>query len=239
MAVDVCGHIVHALGVQEHLGIGQVLTHLLDAAVDITADNVNLLHCLAVDAGTVAHHTVGGRVLRAHVDDILVVLEDLALDFLDFAVLVLDPAAGVVLTGLVVETQGVACGIVVLAQGVPYPIVAQEHAAHVGMTDEHDTVEVIDFALLEVGHGPDVTHGVQAWVLTVGGGHLDVEQLVGVGVGQIVNAAQGFSPVHADDGAEHVVMQLGLEGACQVMPLSVGDGHQGKFAGSVDLCLGA
>ena len=238
VTVDVGGHVVHALGVEEHLGIGQALTHLLDAAVDVSADDVDLLHRLAVEAGTVAHHAVGGRVLRADVDNILVVLKDLALHLLDLTVLVLDPAAGVVLVGLVLETQGVAGGVVVLAQGVTHPVVAQEHAAHVGVTDEDDAIEVIHLALLEVGHGPQVHNAVQHGILTVGGGDLDVQQLVGGDVGQVVNAATGVGPFHAHNGVEHAIVQLVLESAGQVMPLCVGHGHQRELAGSIDLSLG-
>ena len=170
--------------------------------MDVTAHDVDFLHDLTVQAGAVTHHTVGGRVLRAHVDDILVVLKHLAVDFLDLAVLVLDPAAGVVLVGLVLETQGVAGGVIVLAQGVTHPVGAQEHAAHVGMADEHDAKEVIHLALLEVGHGPQVAHAVQAGILAVGGSHFHVQQLVGAGVGQVIYTAQGLGPVHAHHGAQ-------------------------------------
>ncbi len=107
------------------------------------------------------------------------------------------------------------------------------------MTDKHDAKEVIHLALLEIGHGPQVHNGVQAGIFAVGGGHLDVEQLVGARVGQVINAAVSAFPVHAHDGAQHVIVQLGLQGTCQVMPLGVGYGDQRELAGGVYLGLGA
>ena len=107
------------------------------------------------------------------------------------------------------------------------------------MTDEHDAEEVIHLALLEIGNGPQVHYRVQTRILAVGGGHLDVKQLVGRGVGQVINAAECIGPFHAHDGAQHVIVQLGLQCACQVMPLGIGHRHQRELAGGVHLGLGA
>ena len=47
VAVDVSRHIVQALSVEQSLWIHQAFAHLLDAAVNVTAHNVDLLNQLA------------------------------------------------------------------------------------------------------------------------------------------------------------------------------------------------
>ena len=69
-----------------------------------------------------------------------------------------------------VKTHGIHLGtcIVVLAQGVTYPVVAQEQSAHIGVIDEDYAEVIINFTLIEIGHGPKVGYAVKHGLLTVG-----------------------------------------------------------------------
>ena len=178
--------------------------------------------------------------LRANVDDILIVAKDLAVDAGDVAVLVFHQAVGVVLVLLVVKTQRVLLGVVVivLAQWVSHPVVAQEEAAHVGVVDKHDAEEVVHLALLIVGHAPQVAHAVQAWRLAVVGSHLHVNDFLCLGIGQVVHHSQFLFPVNTNECCEVVEVKLVLERLCKSVPLGVGHGNQQELAAGVTLSLG-
>ena len=61
--------IVEAIGVADVLVVGEVLADLLLAAMQIAQVRDGFEHHLAVGAQDDAQHAVGGRVLRAHVDE--------------------------------------------------------------------------------------------------------------------------------------------------------------------------
>ena len=69
------GHVVHAVGVGDDAGVVDVLGVLLEAAVQVADVRPRRAHDLAVGAQLEAQHAVGGRVLRAHVEDHLVGVE--------------------------------------------------------------------------------------------------------------------------------------------------------------------
>ena len=224
VAVLVGGHIVHSVGEVEHLGVGETFAELLYAAVDVAAHDVNLLDGLAVDGGAEAHDAVGGGVLGADVDYIVFFLEDFVVLSGDVAVLVFDEGVCVVLVLFVVEAYGVELrvGVVVLAERGSYPVVAEEEAAHVGVADELDSVEVVYFAFLEIRDFPDVAYGVEAWLLAVGSLDAYADHLpVAVGGGEIVEAAECLGPVHADYGGEQVEAVLVVQGEGEGVPFGV------------------
>ncbi len=241
VAIDVGGHIVQTLGVEQRLRIGEALAQFLDAAVYVTTHHVHLFHHLAVERHAIAHHTVRRGVLRAKVYHIFVVGKHLALNLLHLAVLVLDIAAGVVLVLLVVEAQRVEVGVVVvvLAQRVSHPVVAQEKAAHVGVSHKHDAKEVIYLALLEQCHSPEVAHRGQMGVLALGGGNLHVQHLLRGGVGEVVHHAQLLFPVHAHQRGEVVEVEIIAQRGGQRVPLLGSNGHKQNFASCIKLSLGA
>ncbi len=136
-------------------------------------------------------------------------------------------------TALVVETHGVGLGrcVVILAQGVSYPVVAQEQAPHVGMVDEDDAEIVVDLALVEVGHMPQVAYGVEHGLLTVVGGHA-YRYVVAVACrGEVVHYAESLGPVHTYKRHEVVKVEFRIlfEGLGQCMPLGIGNIHQQPF----------
>ena len=75
---DVVGgrrHVVHPVGQQDDLRVVAVLAQLLDAPVQVADPHVGVDHLLAVELQHDPQHAVGGRVLRPHVDDQLVGVE--------------------------------------------------------------------------------------------------------------------------------------------------------------------
>ena len=69
-------HVVHPVGQQNDLRPVPVLAQLLDAAVDVADDDVGVDHPLAVEPQHHPEHAMRAGVLRAHVDDELVGVED-------------------------------------------------------------------------------------------------------------------------------------------------------------------
>jgi hypothetical protein len=59
----------------DDLGIGILLTHLLDPAVDISTMRLKALYDLTPEADMETEHTMRGRVLRAHVDVVFLFLD--------------------------------------------------------------------------------------------------------------------------------------------------------------------
>ena len=166
--------------------------------------------------------------LRADVDDVLVAGEELVLLDLQVAVLVEEVLQTVV--GLHVVLQRIAIvKLPVLAEGIALEIAAQEEAAHVGMAQEDDAVEVIDLALQQVSHAPDVRNGRQIGnQLTVSlssavrgdaiathlclGQHLHAATLMGIGILKNVDTAETFfTEVLANNGDKIVKALLVLQ----------------------------
>ena len=110
------------------------------------------------------------------------------------------------------------------------------------MVDEFDAEEVVDLALLEVGHFPEVADSVDHRLLYIVADDLDADHLPSAGGGgQIVDDSQGVFPVHADYGSEHVEAQacVILEMRGQVVPGFFGHDEEQILAALVILHLGA
>ena len=150
--------IVQTVGQGQCLRIGQALAHLLDAAVYVSAVYVELADDLAFERDAETEHAVRGRVLRADVDHILTLVEyDAALAY-EAAVGHKLEVGGAVLRDLVAHAQGVERRIVILAQGVSDPVVAQIEATHVGVVEELYAEVIVCLALVEQGALPYVAH---------------------------------------------------------------------------------
>ncbi len=67
--------VVEAVGQRQRLGVGQALAHLLDAAVDVAAVDVELADNLTLERDAEAQHAVRGGVLGTDVDDVLALVE--------------------------------------------------------------------------------------------------------------------------------------------------------------------
>ena len=222
MAVLVGRHIVHAVGEMKYLRIAQTLRKLLDASVDVTGDDVDLLHHLAVERCAETHHAVGRRMLRADVDHILVVLEHLAGSLDHLSVGVERIRAGVVLVLLVLEANRVErrVGVIILAERMSHPVVAQEEAAHVGMSDELDAEHVVDLAFLEIGHLPEAGNGMDVGVVARCAHHLDRQHLpVARSACEVIDDANRLLPVHAHHGGEHVEAEFLLQSSRELKPV--------------------
>ena len=114
---------------------------------------------------------MGGGVLRSDVYHVFVFFEEDVFFLADFPVLGVGFEGGDgVQRFFTFQPHGVyfGVGVVVFAQRVANPVVPQEEASHVGVVDEADTEEVVDFAFVQVCRGPDVRHGGQFRVFPVG-----------------------------------------------------------------------
>ena len=205
MAVLRGPEIVEAVRQGQRLGIGQLLAHLLDAAVDVAAVNVEFADDLAFERHAETQHAVRRRVLRADVDDVLVLLEehvalaDIAAVGLQFV------GRRAVLRHLVAHAQGVLRRVVILAQGVSRPVVAQEQAPHVGMVQEADAEIVERLAFVQLGGLPQVAHRGQHRTLAVGGQRPQHDVLARRGRFKMIDHAEALpAPVHTREAAQEV-----------------------------------
>ena len=228
VVIDLTREIVKTVEEVKCLGILERLAEFLHAAVDIAHIYVDLLDGLAVDGGTEAQHTVRGRVLGADVHHEVVLMEYLALGLHDLAAF-LFIYRGKVGLALVFDRHGVDSRIlvIILAQRIAHPVDVEEKAAHIGIIDEDDAVEVIYFTLVDLGDTPQIGYRVNVGLVAVG--HCDLHRAHGIVLGrhQIVDTAEFFHPVHSDDGNEIVHRCVGIvaEGLCQSMPLLIGNGN--------------
>ena len=69
------GEVVHGVDVGQRGGVRRVLAQLLDAAVEVAEDRVEVGDDLAADLDHQAHDAMGGRVLRPHVHEHLALFE--------------------------------------------------------------------------------------------------------------------------------------------------------------------
>ena len=118
---------------------------------------------------------MGGGVLRAYVDYKVIFLENKAVFLLDFTLGILDIHVGAVALALILNRYGIELGrsVVVLAERIAHPVDAEEKAAHILVADEHDTEEVVDLTLENLGDSPYFGNGVEHRVDAVGGRYLD------------------------------------------------------------------
>ena len=119
---------------------------------------IDALHLLAVEHRLQTEHAVGRGVLRTDVDDIVVGGKEAVLLRLEYAVLVEIELQTIVGLHVVLE-RVLVVELPVLAEGIALEVAAEEEAAHVGMAQEDDAEEVVDLALQQVSHAPDVRDG--------------------------------------------------------------------------------
>ena len=212
--------VVEPVREREGLRIGQLLAHLLDAAVDVAAVYVELADDLALERDAEAQHAVRGRVLGTDVDDVLALVEDRRALADVAAVGQQLVARRIVARDLVAHAQGVQRRVVVLAQGVSHPVVAQVEAPHVGMVQEPDAEVVEDLAFVELRGAPHVADRRQHGPLAVGRHRAQDDVLARGGGFDMVDGAEALlAPVHAREAAQEVE-SLGMQPLGQrVQPL--------------------
>ena len=116
---------------------------------------------------------------------------------------------GIVGLGVVVHVWPVLLGVhvVVFSQGIAYEITTQVEPSHVGMSDELDAEEVVNFTFQQVGSLPKVSHRWQVRVLAVGGNDFNRDEFVGLSVLKNIDTPETFLPkVFTNDGDEEVEM---------------------------------
>ena len=189
----------------EGLGIGQLLAHLLDAAVDVAAVHVEFFNDLAFERHAEAQHAVRGRVLGTDVDDVLLLLEKHVAPAYETAVGLQLEGRGAVLRHLVAHAERVRCRIVVLAQGMSHPIVAQVQPPHVGMVQKTDAEVVERLALVQLGGPPQVAHRGQDRAFAFRSQRPHHNVLARRGGFEVVHHAEAlFAPVHAREAAQEI-----------------------------------
>ena len=227
-------HVVHTVGEEERLLVGHAFAQLFNTAVYVTRHHINLLDDFAVERGAQAHNAVSTWVLRTEVHNIFVFTKHLFVYAGHVAIGIFNHGKGVVLVFLRIEAYRVQFGIciIILAQRVSHPVVAQEEAAHIGVIDELNAKEVIHFTFLEVGYAPNVAYGVNHRVFAVSHSHLHGNHLPISCRSEIVHHAKSIFPVHTHNSSEHVELQIGifLQRLCKRMPLFFLDSHHKAVA---------
>ncbi|CCY16554.1 putative uncharacterized protein [Prevotella sp. CAG:755] len=194
--------VVQTVGQGQCLGVGEAFVEFFDAAVDVAEDGVDFADALAFKVDAEVEHTVGRGVLRSDVDDVIVVAEDFCLRAAERAVGVERVAGGLVGERLVGHAQRIVLfRIVVLAEGESHPVFAHVDAAQVGVTGEDDAIEVVGFALVDVGDVPKVADAWDDGALAVGCRRFQGYLFACRGRHELVDDAQAalFTPVHADE----------------------------------------
>ena len=128
--------IVDAVGQGNDLLVELGFAGLFDAGVQVADFGIEADDDFAVDFEHQAQHAVGGRVLRSHVEDHVLVFG--ALSERSFK----DRGADRCLA------SAIALHGIVLAQGMALPVVGHQDAAQIGMAFEADAEEIEDFALV-------------------------------------------------------------------------------------------
>ena len=219
--------IVETVGKVECLRIGERFAQLLDSAVYITAIDIDFLDNLTLERGAQTQYTVRSGVLGTDVHDELFGCEYRVGALLEFTVGSLDNSVRYIVDSLVLKPNGVnlGAGIVVFAQGVSHPVVAQEQPAHVGVVDEADAEEVVDLTFVQIGRFPKVGNRMEQRVFAVG--RFDFYRNLRI-VGracEIIDTTQGLAPVHAYDRNQIVEVQFVVQIECQIVPLGIGNRH--------------
>ena len=201
--------VVHTVGEGKSLGIGEAFADFLDTAMDVSEVWVNLLDAFAFDGCAEVEHSVCRRVLRTDVHHIGVVGEYGRILALEFTVCVEGVFVACIADFLVgAGNFGVfLLGFVVLTHGESHPVLAEKKTSHVGMSEEDDAVEVIDFAFVDVCDVPKVAYGGECGALLVCGHTLYVCHLErGARLGEAVNHTETFfAPVATGEALEEVV----------------------------------
>ena len=201
--------IIETIGQRERLRIGHALAHFLRTAVDITAMHVDLLDDLALERGTEAQYAMRRRVLGADVDHILLFVEKHMFSLFDLTVLEL--VAGSLVLGRFIGLRyriDLRVRIVILAERIADPVVAQVQPAHIGMARKPDAVEVVYFTLVQVGRMPQVAYTGQNRMFTVG--RLDTQHhfVAQRSRTQVVHHTEGFAPVGSGHANQKIELRL-------------------------------
>ena len=161
VAVLVRAQVVQPVRESQRLWISQAFAQLLNAAMDITQHGIDFLHRLAVERGAQAQGTVRRRMLRPDVHHEVIRVEHHVLPPFQCAVGHQPKFFRHVGILFISHVQRIAVHVVILAQGVTFPILAQEKAAHIGIAREEDAQEIIRLALLDFRRLPQSAHGRQ------------------------------------------------------------------------------
>lgn len=172
---------------------------------------------------------MGSGVLRADINDEILGSEYCHLAFLHLAVGGLHPGEGGIALAFVFGGYRVVgvVHVVVLTQGIALPVDAEEKAAHIGIADEHDAVEIVDLALEHAGDTIEVGDAVEHRIVAVGGLHAHAYEFLGCGRRKIVDASERCFPVVTNNGDEVVETHLVAKRGNQLVKVAVvGVDHQ-------------
>ena len=96
--------------------------------------------------------------LRTDVDHIVISGEESVFLRLQYTVLVEVILQSVIRLHIILEGVLIV-ELPVLAEGESLEVTTQEQASHVGMTEEHDAIEIIYLTLQQIGYAPDMRYG--------------------------------------------------------------------------------
>jgi len=196
---QVVGHgrdVVHAIGVGQKVLVADRLALLLEAGVQIPDVGVGRDDRFAVELDHDAQHAVRGGVLRAHVQDHVLVgvgllgrhllhrlgLDDLLAEALELLVF---PGHR--------EGHRLAAARDILPQRVVGPVVGHQDAAQVGMAVELDAHQVVDLAFRPVGAGPQRSEAGHGRAVAARRKDLEADPFAGARRGEMINRAEAFS----------------------------------------------
>jgi hypothetical protein len=147
VAVDGTRKVVETFCQMKNLRVSACLTHLLDTSVDVSKVWIHLLYDLSVERDAQVKHTMGCRVLRTYVYDILVLTEKLR-RFSDQITVFIECDGRAILhclDGLVFQRNWVEFRIrvVVFSERETVPVCTQEETTEVWVTDKTNAEEVV------------------------------------------------------------------------------------------------
>ena len=87
MAMVHGAEVIETIGESQGLRISHALHHLLHTTVDVTEMGIDMLDGLTIDHSLQTQHTVSRRVVRAKVDNEVVIVEQAVLGFHQLAIL--------------------------------------------------------------------------------------------------------------------------------------------------------
>src|SRR5574344_1451162 len=206
MAVLHCAEIIQAVCQSQHLRIGQALTYLLHATVDVAQHKSHFLYRFTLKACTHVKHTVRTWMLRTYINDKFIFAPNRVCSLSNGAVSLSEIFSRSVAQRFVRHAQRILfVRLVVLAEWIANPVFAQEDAAHIWVVQKLDAEKVVNLAFIYIGNLPKVTHRVNVSIVAIRHSGFQLDFFTRLSALQHIDYSKAFlSPVHADEIHEEV-----------------------------------
>ena len=212
VTVNHCREVVQTVCHSKSLWVCHALEHLLNTTMDISEMWNDTLYCLTIKNSLKTKHTVCRWVLRTNIDYELIITKELHLLLNEVSLLVEAILHGIVWLFIILKCIPLLCNEV-LAEWIALEIVTKEETAHIRMTKELDSEEVIHLTLKQVSaliEGSDTPNHIRVALLLCY--RLYRDTLMSVSILKDIDTSETFlTKVLTNDSNEIIEMLLVME----------------------------